>query len=53
MGKQYLEQGSTQFEASVATPNSDKQALIARVDALENQVSDLTKRLEELEQLLD
>ncbi|WP_144208756.1 YceH family protein [Shewanella donghaensis] len=51
--KKYLEQGSTQFEASVAAPNSDKQALITRVDVLENQISDLTKRLEELEQLLD
>ncbi|PMG46539.1 DUF480 domain-containing protein [Shewanella sp. 10N.286.52.B9] len=54
--KQYLEQGTTSFDASVArTPSSaaDKQALAARVEQLETQVSELTQRLQELEQLLN
>ncbi|MFS1438339.1 YceH family protein [Shewanella sp. 10N.286.48.A6] len=54
--KQYLEQGTTSIDASVAsTPSSaaDKQALAARVEQLETQVSELTQRLQELEQLLN
>ena len=51
--KQYLEQGSTMFEASIAPSNTEKQVLAARVEQLESQVSDLTKRLEELELLLN
>ncbi|GIU52706.1 MULTISPECIES: YceH family protein [Shewanella] len=56
--KQFLEQGSTQFEVSAApisksVNNEATNALLERVDTLEAQVSDLTQRLSELEQLLD
>ncbi|MCL1067881.1 DUF480 domain-containing protein [Shewanella olleyana] len=56
--KQYLEQGSTEFEVSAAPVSKAvgaeaNSALLERVSCLENQVNDLTQRLAELEQLLD
>ncbi|WP_153916215.1 YceH family protein [Shewanella sp. TC10] len=56
--KHYLEQGTTQFEVSQvpvgkATTSETEQALQERLASLESQVSDLTQRITELEQLLD
>ncbi|OBT11189.1 hypothetical protein A9267_00620 [Shewanella sp. UCD-FRSSP16_17] len=53
--KHYLEQGTTQFEVNTApaAKTSTNQILQERVTTLEEQVADLTKRLSELEQLLD